>query len=79
MIPNIFIGSEQGYEGLKMQQLLTLADEIPWIMAPAVVIAAMVAISVLVAAIRLLEPASKVMLVAIMLALSGGAMVMSGF
>jgi hypothetical protein len=32
-----------------------------------------------VAAIRLLEPASKVMLVAIMLALSGGAMVMSGF
>ena len=79
MIPNIFIGSEQGYEGLKMQHLLTLADEIPWIMAPAVVIAATVAISVLAAAIRLLEPASKVMLVAIMLALSGGAMVMSGF
>ncbi len=62
-----------------MQQLLTLADEIPWIMAPAIVIAVTAAISVLVAVVRLLEPASKVMLVAIMLALSAGAMVMSGF
>ena len=79
MIPNIFIGSTQSYEKLKMQQLLTLADEIPWIMAPAIVIAATAAISVLVAAIRLLEPASKIMLVAIMLALSAGAMVLSGF
>ena len=67
------------YEELKMQQLLTLADEIPWIMAPAIVIAVMAAISVLVAVVRLLEPASKLMLVAIILALSAGAMVMSGF
>ncbi len=79
MIPNIFIGSAQGYEGLKMQQLLTLADEIPWIMAPALVIAVTAAISVLVVVVRLLEPASKVMLVGIMLALSAGAIVMSGF
>jgi len=62
-----------------MQQLLTLADEIPWIMAPALVIAVTAAISVLVAVVRLLEPASNVMLVAIMLALSAGAMVLSGF
>ena len=62
-----------------MQQLLTLADEIPWIMAPAIVIAVTAAISVLVAVVRLLEPASKVMLVAIILALSAGAMVMTGF
>jgi hypothetical protein len=67
------------YEELKMQQLLTLADEIPWIMAPAIVIAVTAAISVLVAVVRLLEPAFKVMLVAIILALSAGAMVMSGF
>ena len=79
MIPNIFIGPTQSYEELKMQQLLTLADEIPWIMAPALVIAVTAAISVSVAVVRLLEPASKVMLVAIMLALSAGAMVLSGF
>ena len=62
-----------------MQQLLTLADEIPWIMAPAILIAVTASISVLVAVVRLLEPASKVMLVAIILALSAGAMVMIGF
>jgi hypothetical protein len=62
-----------------MQQLLTLVDEIPLIMAPAIVIAVTTAISVLVAVVRLLEPASKVMLVGIMLALSAGAMVMSSF
>jgi len=62
-----------------MQQLLTLADKIPWIMAPAIVIAATAAISVLLAVIRLLGPASKVMLVAIMMALSAAAIVMRGF
>ena len=62
-----------------MQQLLTLVDEIPLIMAPAIVIAVTTAISVLVAVVRLLEPASKVMLVGIMLALSAEAMVMSSF
>ena len=79
MIPNIFIGSAQSYEGLNMQQLLALADEIPWIMASAIVIAATVAISVFVAVIRLLDPAYRVMLVAIIIALSAGAMVMSDF
>ena len=62
-----------------MQQLLTLADKIPWIMAPALVITATAAISVSVSVIRLLEPASRLMLIAIVLALSAGAMVMQGF
>jgi hypothetical protein len=38
-----------------MQQLLTLADKIPWIMALAVVIAATAAISMMVGVIRLLN------------------------
>jgi hypothetical protein len=62
-----------------MQHLLTLADKIPWIMAPAIVIAVTAAISVMVAAIKLLGPASKAMLVAIMLALCAGAMLMREF
>ncbi|MGD9057448.1 MAG: hypothetical protein PVF38_14965 [Desulfobacterales bacterium] len=62
-----------------MQHLLALADKIPWIMAPAMVIAATASISVMVAAIKLLGPASKAMLVAIMLALCAGAMLMREF
>jgi hypothetical protein len=62
-----------------MHDLLTLADKIPWIMAPAMVIAATAAISASVAAIKLLGPASKAMLVAIMLALCAGAMLMREF
>lgn len=59
-----------------MQQFLVLADKIPWIMAPAIVIAASVIIAVLVMVNRLLAPASKAMLVALLLALSAWAMVM---
>ena len=62
-----------------MQHLLSLADKIPWIMAPAMVIAATAAISVLVASIKLLGPASKTMLVAIMVALCAGAMLLREF
>jgi hypothetical protein len=62
-----------------MQHLLTLADKIPWIMAPAMVIAATAAISVLVVAIKLVGPASKTMIVAIMLALCAGAIMMREF
>jgi len=60
-----------------MQQFLALADKIPWIVAPAIVIAASVIIAVLVVVNRLLAPASKAMLVALMLALSAWAMVMN--
>lgn len=62
-----------------MEHLLRLADKIPWVMAPALVIVATTAISVLVGAIRLLEPASKLILTAIIFALSAAAMVMQGF
>ena len=59
-----------------MQHFLALADKIPWIMAPAIVIVASVVITALVVVNRLLAPASKAMLVAVMLALSAWAMVM---
>jgi hypothetical protein len=62
-----------------MQHLLDIADKIPWIMAPAMVIAATIIISVLIVLIRLLEPASKAMIVAVMLAMSGWAVMMRAF
>jgi hypothetical protein len=62
-----------------MQHLLEIADKIPWVMAPAVVIAATIIISVLVVLIRLLESASKAMIVAMTLAMSGWALMMRTF
>jgi hypothetical protein len=62
-----------------MQQLLDIADKIPWIMAPAIVILATIVISVLIAWTRLLEPALKAMFVAVMLAISGWAVMMRAF
>jgi hypothetical protein len=62
-----------------MQQLLDIADKIPWVMAPAIVIFATIVISVLIAWIRLLEPALKAMFVAVMLAMSGWAVMMRAF
>ena len=59
-----------------MQHFLALADKIPWIMAPSMVIVASLFIGMLVVVNRLLAPASKAMLVAVMLALSAWAMVM---
>ena len=59
-----------------MQQCIALADQIPWVAAPAIVIASSVIIAVLVAVNRLLAPASKAMLVAVMLALSAWVWVM---
>jgi hypothetical protein len=62
-----------------MPHFLEIADKIPWVMAPAIVIIATVVISVLVVMIRLLEPASKAMIVAMMLAMSGWAILMRAF
>jgi hypothetical protein len=62
-----------------MQNLLEIADKIPLVMAPAIVILATIAISVLIAWIRLLEPALKAMFVAVMLAMSGWAVMMRAF
>jgi hypothetical protein len=62
-----------------MQHLLEIADKIPWLMAPAMVIAAAIIISALVVLIRLLEPASKAVIVAMTLAMSGWALMMRSF
>ena len=62
-----------------MQHLLEIADKIPWVMAPAIVIFVTIVISVLIVLIRLLEPASKAMIVAMMLAMSGWAVMMRSF
>jgi hypothetical protein len=62
-----------------MQHLLEIADKIPLVMAPAVVILATIVITVLIGLIRLLEPASKALFVAVMLAISGWAFMMRVF
>jgi len=64
---------------IRMQHLLEIADKIPWLMAPAMVIAAAIIISALVVLIRLLEPASKAVIVAMTLAMSGWALMMRSF
>ena len=55
-----------------MQTLIWLANDIPYIMAPAAFVAAMVGISAIAAAIRLTQQASKVMMVGVMIALTVG-------
>jgi hypothetical protein len=62
-----------------MQLFLEIADKIPWVMAPAIVIFATIVISGLIVLIRLLEPALKAMIVAVMLAMSGWAVMMRAF
>jgi hypothetical protein len=62
-------------KGPKMQTLIWLANDIPYVMAPAALIAAMVGISAIAAVIRLTQQASKVMMVGVMIALTVGAMI----
>jgi hypothetical protein len=62
-----------------MQHLLEIADKIPWVIAPAMVIVATIAISVLFSLRRLLQPASKVMIVAVTLAMSAWVIMMRAF
>ena len=57
---------------LKMKSIIVLANEIPWVMAPASLIAAMLATSLIRAVIQFTEKAFKVMAVGIILALTGG-------
>ena len=59
-----------------MQHIFEIADKIPWIMVPAMVISATIVISAMVAFIRLLEPASKAMFIGMTLAMSGWASMM---
>jgi hypothetical protein len=62
-----------------MQHLLEIADKIPWVMAPAVVIVATIVISVVFSLRGLLQPASKAMIVAVMLAMSAWVVMMRAF
>ena len=62
-----------------MQHLLEIADKIPLLMAPAIVIFATLVISVVIVSIRLLEPALKAMFIAVALAMSGWAVMMRAF
>ena len=59
-----------------MQTLAWLTHEIPWVMAPASLIAAMAIISITAAVIRLTQKASKVMMLGVMIALTVGVMLM---
>jgi hypothetical protein len=62
-----------------MQHLLEIADKIPWVMAPAIVICATIVISVSIVTVKLLQPASKAMIVAVMLAMGAWAVMMRAF
>jgi hypothetical protein len=62
-----------------MQHLLEIADKIPWVMAPAAVIVATIVISVFFSLRGLLQPASKAMIVAVMLAMSAWVVMMRAF
>ena len=55
-----------------MQSFIGLGNEIPWVMAPASLIAAMLAISLIKAVIELTEKTFKVVAVGVLLALTGG-------
>ena len=57
-----------------MQTLAWLTKEIPWVMAPAVLIAAIAVISIISAVIRSTDIASKAMVIGVMIALTIGIM-----
>jgi hypothetical protein len=59
----------------KMDTLIWLTNEIPFVMAPAALIAAMLGISAVTAVIRLTQQASKVMMIGVMIALTVGVVI----
>jgi len=58
-----------------MQTLIWLTNEIPHVMAPAALIAAIMGISAITSVIRLTQQASKVMMVGVMIALTVGVVI----
>ena len=58
-----------------MQTLIWLTNEIPFVMAPAALIAAMLGITAITVVMRLTQQASKVMMVGVMIALTAGVMI----
>ena len=59
-----------------MQTIAMLTNEIPWLMAPASLIAAMVVISVITVVIRLAKEESQMMVVWVILVLTMGVLMM---
>ena len=58
-----------------MQTIIWLTNEIPYVMAPAALIAAILGISVIISVIRLTQQASKVMMIGVMIALTFGVVI----
>ena len=56
-----------------MQSIFVLANEIPWLLAPASLIAGMLLITLIKAVFQFTEKAFKVMAIAVVIALTGGA------
>ncbi len=77
-MPGNKIRPKRPREEILMNHFVILADEIPIIMAIAIVIGATLIGSILVVAVRLSEPVPKAAIVALILALSGWAMVLQG-
>ena len=59
-----------------MQSMVILAQDIPWVMAPASLIAAMAIISIIAAVMRFTHKASKVMMLGVSIAVTVGVMLM---
>jgi len=62
-------------EGAAMQTLLWLVDEIPYVMAPASIIAAITVITLITNGIRITQKASRVMMIGVMIALTVGVVI----
>ncbi len=58
--------------------MVTLSNQIPFVMAPAVLIASIILFSIITTGLRILAPATKAMIFSVMLALSGYALIMLG-
>ncbi len=59
-----------------MQSLAILARDIPWVMAPATLIAAIALVSAIVALFRLTQQATRAMILGVMTALTAGAVLL---
>ena len=59
-----------------MESLVNLAQDIPWVMAPASLIAALSLISIITAASRLMQNGSKIMMLGVAIAVTAGVMLM---
>ena len=61
---------------LKMDSIVMLINEIPWVMAPASLVAGLLVTSLIRAAMQFTEKSFKVMVVGVMLALTAGILMM---